>query len=109
MRRRDLFGMIPGVVACVALSKVAVPVAPAGIDYVDAEMCIRRGWNPARVLLNGEDVSHSCTACSETEGWCDLFLRDAEGRITVDDSRFPPGAKKVRRHGVVKWTPNAKG
>lgn len=49
----------------------------------------------ARAFLNDEDVSTSCTAADDAEGWVDLLVRDEDGRIVLGLNRKPVIERKT--------------
>jgi hypothetical protein len=73
--------------------------------YVDVERAQARGWWPARVYLDGVDVSNDCAALDDREGWVELMERDARGRHFIRAGQIA----KARRAGVVAFIPKGKG
>lgn len=71
--------------------------------YVDIQRALVSGWHPARVLLDGIDVSSDCMACDDSEGFVILFVRDDNGRAFID--RHTDRVATERRTGTVRFIP----
>lgn len=83
---------------------------PALLTTVTLREAHDRNWCPARVTLDGVDVSDRCVTLNEVAGWCTLFDRDENGRPVLDYSdQLNVTTKKRLYTGVVRCEPRYPG
>lgn len=89
------------------LAGAQTPRPPQTYGYLDLAEAKRRGYLPARVTLDGADVSDRCYACDDTLGIAWLFKVNAEEKKFYDYDRARDGAAREVRYGHVVFTPRA--
>ncbi len=102
MTRREA---LRAVVAIIGLDRISLREVPP-YGYVDLDRARRRGWLPARVLLEGRDVSDVYRACDDVRGFVDL-LRPRDGRPYL--GWVTRTVATERRYGHVQFLPRRRG
>ena len=72
---------------------------------LDVETALARGYLPARVYVDGEEVQQAVVV-DDVEGWVEHWLTDEDGNILTDQWREP---RRARRYGVVTYVPHPRG
>lgn len=97
--RRGLFKV------CAAVTMAMPFVLPPSwrrYGHLTVDEAERRGFLPARVLLNGRDVSKDCRECDDVQGRVLLMATDASGKHYV----CRDGDVEVEQHyGRVEFYP----
>lgn len=57
------------------LFRLLTPAANKTYGYLNCEMALARGFMPARVLLNGQDVSSEAIECDDESGYIVRFVK----------------------------------
>lgn len=71
---------------------------------LDVETSLARGYLPARVYVDGEEVQHAIVV-DDVEGWVEHYVTDKHGNIVTDAD----DGRRARRHGVVTYVPHPRG
>jgi hypothetical protein len=73
---------------------------------LDVPTALALGYLPARVLLDGQEI-HDCTVLDDSEGWVEVFKRNADGHYYLNETK--DAAVTERLYGHVRYVPNPHG
>ena len=57
----------------------------------------------ARVRVDGVDVTHSCFAANDVDGWAECFVRDADGHFVVTPDGTSVSRQRLRGRVVIDF------
>ena len=103
MERRNFVFSLLGVVAlCPVNAGVNAMQGRRRYGFLDRAMALDRGYLPAKVLLDGVDVSDDVASLDDEKGFVVMYLRNAQGKMYLRDG----DVAKAKYYGTVVFLPH---